>query len=120
MASQDNDTYTPKDAVSLATEGSLIMGAAGLAISAIQTSLTKQNVTGWAIFTRGGGIIAIFGGVLFEVIAPVLIALTKDIAASGGAYGFGKAAAGNLRKKDDSWNPAIGGFLSGAFLGLRR
>lgn len=47
------------------------------------------------------------------------IALTKDIAASGGTYGFAKAAAANLREKDDSWNPAIGGFLSGGIFGLR-
>lgn len=120
MAAQDKETYTPKDAISLATESTLIMGAAGLAISAIQTSLIRQNVSGWAVFTRGGGIIAIFGGVFVEVIASTLIALTKHIAASGGAFGFGRAAAANLREKDDSWNPAIGGFLSGAVLGLRR
>ena len=35
----------------------------------------------------------------------------------GGAYEFTKAASANLRKKDDSWNPAIGGFIGGAILG---
>ena len=53
------------------------------------------------------------------VIASFLVALMKNIAASGGAYGFVKAAAANLREKDDSWNPAIGGFFSGGVLGLR-
>ena len=53
------------------------------------------------------------------VIASFFVALMKNIAASGGAYGFAKAASANLREKDDSWNPAIGGFLSGAVLGLR-
>ena len=45
--------------------------------------------------------------------------LTMNAAAAGAAHGFGKAAAANLREKDDSWNPAIGGFLSGAIVGLR-
>lgn len=45
--------------------------------------------------------------------------LTQTAAAAGAAHGFGRAAAANLREKDDSWNPAIGGFLSGAIVGLR-
>ena len=44
--------------------------------------------------------------------------LTGNTAAGGAAHGFGKAAAANLREKDDSWNPAIAGFMSGALLGL--
>ena len=54
-----------------------------------------------------------------EVIFSMFITLTKDKAAMGGTYGFTKAAAANLRERDDSWNPAIGGFLSGGVLGLR-
>lgn len=100
MPPQNEAQYKPKDAIGLAIESTLIMGAGGLTISAIQNTLTKQNISGWGVFTRTGGIIATF-------------------AASGGAYGFAKAAAANLREKDDSWNPAIGGFLSGAVLGLR-
>ncbi|CAD6564858.1 MAG: hypothetical protein ASARMPRED_005711 [Alectoria sarmentosa] len=100
MAFEDKAAYMPKDAVGLAIESTLITGAAGLAISAIQNTLTKQNVSGWGVFTRSGGVIAMF-------------------AASGGIYGFAKAAAANLREKDDSWNPAIGGFLSGGVFGLR-
>ena len=45
--------------------------------------------------------------------------LMMNAAAAGAAHGFGTAAAANLREKDDSWNPAIGGFLSGAIVGLR-
>ena len=45
--------------------------------------------------------------------------LNESIAASGGIYGFSKAAAANLREKNDSWNPTIAGFLAGAVLGLR-
>ena len=49
----------------------------------------------------------------------MFIVLTRDIAAAGGTYAFTKAAAANLREKDDSWNPALGGFLSGGIFGLR-
>lgn len=59
----------PKDAVNTAIESTLVTGAAGLAIAAIKNTLTKQNVSGWGVFTRYGGIIAIFGvlpvGLLF-------------------------------------------------------
>lgn len=37
----------------------------------------------------------------------------------GGAYQFTKDASANLREKDDYWNSVIGGFFSGAVLGLR-
>lgn len=37
----------------------------------------------------------------------------------GGAYEFSKCAAANLREKDDTWNPTIGGFFAGSMLGLR-
>ncbi|KAF4637935.1 hypothetical protein G7Y89_g165 [Cudoniella acicularis] len=37
----------------------------------------------------------------------------------GGAFEFTRNASANLREKDDSINPAIGGFLAGAVMGLR-
>lgn len=37
----------------------------------------------------------------------------------GGAYEFTKSAAANLREKDDTYNPTIGGFFAGSILGLR-
>lgn len=37
----------------------------------------------------------------------------------GGTYEFVKTASANLREKEDHWNVAIGGFFSGAILGLR-
>lgn len=37
----------------------------------------------------------------------------------GGAYEFAKCASANLRRKDDSVNPMIGGFFAGSILGLR-
>jgi hypothetical protein len=41
------------------------------------------------------------------------------IAAMGGSYEFFRYAAANLRQKDDSYNPAIGGFVAGSVMGLR-
>ncbi|KAK0517386.1 hypothetical protein JMJ35_000541 [Cladonia borealis] len=96
----EQEVYQPKDAVAEGIRTTLITGGAGLFTSAIQNTLTRQNVSGWGVFTRTGGTIGLF-------------------AAAGAAHGFGKAAAANLREKDDSWNPAIGGFLSGAIVGLR-
>ncbi|KAK4696098.1 hypothetical protein P7C71_g1763, partial [Lecanoromycetidae sp. Uapishka_2] len=60
MASEEESLYQPKDAVGIAIESTLILGAAGLTVSAIQNTLTKQNVSGWGVFTRTGGTIAIF------------------------------------------------------------
>lgn len=37
----------------------------------------------------------------------------------GGAFEFTRLAAANLREKDDSWNPAIGGFFGGAVAGMK-
>jgi hypothetical protein len=38
----------------------------------------------------------------------------------GGIYEFSRFATANLREKDDSYNTALGGFLAGSVLGLRR
>ncbi|SLM40180.1 nadh-ubiquinone oxidoreductase 213 kda subunit [Lasallia pustulata] len=78
----------------------MITGGAGTFVSAVQNTLTKQNVSGWGVFTRTGGTIAVF-------------------AAMGGTYEFAKLASANLREKDDSWNTAIGGFLAGSIMGIR-
>ena len=67
MTSEEEVAYKPKDAVGLSIESTLITGAAGLTIAAIQNSLTKQNVSGWGVLTRGGGIIAIFGVLSLEI-----------------------------------------------------
>jgi len=60
MASGD-EQYHPKDTIKAAINGTLVLGAAGLTVSAIQNSLTKQNVNAWGVFTRSGGTIATFG-----------------------------------------------------------
>ena len=64
MASEDEATYQPKDAIGDAIKSTLVMGAAGLTVSAIRTSLTKENIGALGVFTRGGGVIAIFGVLL--------------------------------------------------------
>jgi hypothetical protein len=61
MASGD-EQYHPKDAVKAAINGTMITGAAGGLVSAIQNTLTKRNVGSWGVFTRSGGTIAVFGG----------------------------------------------------------
>jgi len=60
MAGGD-ENYHPKDAIKPAIGGTLVTGAAGFAVSAIQNTLTKQNVTPWSVFTRSGSTIAVFG-----------------------------------------------------------
>ena len=45
--------------------------------------------------------------------------LTTRAAAMGGAYMFSKDAAANLRKKDDTYNSAIGGAFAGSMMGLK-
>lgn len=45
--------------------------------------------------------------------------LIVNTAAMGGAFEFTRNAAANLREKDDSWNPAIGGFFGGAVAGMK-
>ncbi|KAI9851567.1 MAG: hypothetical protein M1824_002608 [Vezdaea acicularis] len=96
----DGDTYVAKDAVAAGTTGVLTVGGAGLVISAIQNTLTKQNVGAWGIFTRTGGTIAVF-------------------AAMGGTYEFVSTASANLREKNDTWNPTVGGFFAGSVMGLK-
>jgi len=38
----------------------------------------------------------------------------------GGTYEFTKFASANLREKNDSLNPALGGLVAGSILGLKR
>ncbi len=61
MAAEDRPTYQPKDAVGAAVRSTMILGGAGLFLSAVQNTLTRQNVTGWGVFTRTGGTIGMFG-----------------------------------------------------------
>jgi hypothetical protein len=60
MASQD-DQFHPKDSIKAAINGTLVTGAAGGLVSAIQNTLSRRNVSAWGVFTRTGGTIAVFG-----------------------------------------------------------
>ena len=72
MTSDEENAYHPKDAIGLAVESTLVLGAAGLTVSAIQNTLTKRNVSGWGVFTRTGGVIAIFGRTQAGVKSPFM------------------------------------------------
>ncbi|KAL8941659.1 MAG: hypothetical protein Q9216_002122 [Gyalolechia sp. 2 TL-2023] len=100
MASSDEPVYEPKDAISHSARSTMVLGGAGLFISAVQNALTRQNVGGWGVITRTGGTIVMF-------------------AAIGGTFGFARIAAANLREKEDAYNQAIGGFFAGSVVGFR-
>jgi hypothetical protein len=53
--------FRPKDAIGAATTSTVITGGAGFLISAVQNTLSKQNVSGWGVFTKTGSTIALFG-----------------------------------------------------------
>ncbi|KAJ5172903.1 hypothetical protein N7492_005496 [Penicillium capsulatum] len=92
--------YHPQDAISVAMKATALTGGVGLFASAVQNTLTKRNVGPLGIFVRSGGTVTIF-------------------AAMGGTYSFVRTASANLREQEDVYNTALGGFFSGALLGLR-
>jgi hypothetical protein len=55
------DDYHPRDAIGRSIKATLVTGTAGAAVSAVQNTLTKQNIGAWGIFTRTGGTIGVFG-----------------------------------------------------------
>ncbi|KAI9666196.1 MAG: hypothetical protein M1821_004131 [Bathelium mastoideum] len=100
MAEPDEVVYHPKDAIGATMKTTAITTLAGTTVSAIQNTLTKQNVGAMGIFTRSGSTIAVF-------------------AAMGASYEFVKCASANLRAKEDYWNTTLGAFFSGSMIGLR-
>jgi len=99
MASDDRP-YHPQDAISATIHTTMITTGAGALVAGVQNTLAKQNLGAMGIFTRTGGTIAVY-------------------AAMGASYSFAKTASANLREKNDSWNPAIGGFFAGSMMGLK-
>ncbi|OAA64682.1 NADH-ubiquinone oxidoreductase subunit [Niveomyces insectorum RCEF 264] len=97
--SSEEDVYKPQDALKEGLKGTLVVGGAGLFLSAIQNSLQRKNVGAWAVFTRTGGTVASF-------------------AAVGGVFEFSRVAMANLRRKNDVYNTAVSGFLAGSVFGL--
>ncbi|KAI9932782.1 hypothetical protein ASPWEDRAFT_63792 [Aspergillus wentii DTO 134E9] len=101
MAAHTEDhTYHAKDALQGALKTAMLTGGVGLCASAVQNTLTKRNVGPLGVFIKSGGTIGLF-------------------AAMGGTYEFVKTASANLREKEDPYNVALGGFVSGSLLGLR-
>ena len=60
MSGQE-EAYEPQDALGKTIPAALIAGTAGLLASAVQNTLTKENVGPMGVFTRTGGQIATFG-----------------------------------------------------------
>ncbi len=60
MASTDV-AYQPKDAVGQCLNSTLLVGGAGLMMSAVSNSLARENVGAMGIFTRTGSTVAAFG-----------------------------------------------------------
>lgn len=64
MAQKEDENevvYHPKDAIGNGIHATMVMGGAGLTISAIQNALVRTNVGPWAVFSRTGGVIGTFG-----------------------------------------------------------
>lgn len=61
QSEEDVPVYKPKDAIGDMVTATMIMGGAGLTLSAVKSTLTRQNIGAWAVFTRTGGTISLFG-----------------------------------------------------------
>lgn len=62
MAHHEEDhSYHPKDALSAAMKATALTGGVGLFASAVQNTLTKQNVGPLGVFMRTGGTIGVLG-----------------------------------------------------------
>ncbi|ROT35746.1 NADH-ubiquinone oxidoreductase 21.3 kDa subunit [Sodiomyces alkalinus F11] len=96
-----DEHYHPKDAVKAAFHAAGVVGTSGFFVAAVHNALQRENVGALSVFTRSGGIIAVF-------------------AIGGGAYNFTKIASANLRQKNDPWNSALGGFVAGSVIGMTR
>jgi len=95
------EMYEPRDALGAATRAATTTGAAGLFLAAVQNTVAKENIGPFGVFSRYGTTIATF-------------------AAMGGAYQFVSTASANLREQNDWWNHSLGGFCSGAIVGLTK
>jgi hypothetical protein len=65
--SKEDEPWRPQDAIANATRASLVGGASGLLLSAVQNTLAKQNVGAIGVFTRFGGTTALFGMALLPL-----------------------------------------------------
>lgn len=58
---EEAGAYQPKDTIGETMKGTAVLGGAGLFVSAVMTALTKKNVGAFAVFSRTGGVAAMFG-----------------------------------------------------------
>ncbi|KAH0361975.1 hypothetical protein KCU89_g19163, partial [Aureobasidium melanogenum] len=80
MAAHEEQPYRPKDALGASIKAGMITTGAGLFVSTIQNTLTKQNYGAMGAFTKFGGTTAVYG-------------------AMGAAYEFTRCASANLRQR---------------------
>ncbi|KAF2252646.1 hypothetical protein BU26DRAFT_453066 [Trematosphaeria pertusa] len=97
----EHETFHPRDTLANTASTTLKLTACGAIFAGVQNTLRKQNVGAMGIFTRSGGIIALYAGV-------------------GATYQFTKDATSNLRQKDDCYSEALAGFVGGATLGVAK
>lgn len=57
------EAYQPQDAIASGTRGALVVGSAGLLLSAVQNTMAKTNVGTMGVITRFGGTTTLFGTV---------------------------------------------------------
>lgn len=58
---QQEHVYHAQDAVSAALKATTLTGGVGFFASAVQNTLTKQNIGPMGVFVKSGGTIGIFG-----------------------------------------------------------
>ncbi|KAG4304770.1 hypothetical protein PORY_001823 [Pneumocystis oryctolagi] len=87
--------YTEKDAIYSGLKSMIISGSVGLVISTVQNAIMKDTENIKSIMRRTGRTVGIF-------------------AVMGGLFSFTQVFISNIRKKDDSLNPFIGGLVSGS------
>ena len=61
LPAEDELAYQPDDAIANGFRGAFLAGSAGLLLSAVQNTVTKQNVGALGVFTKFGGTTAMFG-----------------------------------------------------------
>ncbi|KTW29088.1 uncharacterized protein T551_02362 [Pneumocystis jirovecii RU7] len=92
--------YTEKDAIYSGLKSMMVSGSAGLIFSAVQNAIMKDPGTMKNAIKRASGTVGTFAIV-------------------GGLFSFTQAFVSNLRRKDDSLNPFIGGLVSGSIGAIR-
>lgn len=59
--------YEPKDAIGNSITNGVMLGGAGLFLAAVQSTVAKENIGMFGIFSRFGSSTALFGGYIFAI-----------------------------------------------------